>query len=284
MYKIAFSFLLLLSHTHSRASAPEVAITEMDRLFGVLTESVLSRMDHSNFDDTQVQYRRRAAELRQRATALCRQARTEGCLEALRVDERLSSSDCFLKRWEGRASGPDRRRGRFSLSFERHSLDWSQSRGNCNALLRRDTSNFGRARTVPAEAAALPVPPIPPSQVSPPPAEPTAQTPNTQLRTIKPETCKWVTDLPRRIINAPGCTAGARNRICTGFVSCDRSEGEGKFIRLSTCRSEFCGSGDENAVRCTQDMNFSSSRPSDETRDTVSPQLGERLSGRGSRQ
>ncbi len=278
MKKLAVSLLLLLSHGHSWATAPEAAVTEMDRMFGTLTESILSRLDHTNFDDTQFQYRQRIVEIRQRATALCRQARTEGCLEALRVDERLGSSECFLKRWEGRASGPDRRRGRFALTFARHSLDWSGYGGNCNRLLRADQSTFGPARARPAEAVAQTPPPNTTVVAPPPPAEAPAPAAAAQLRTIKPETCKWVTDLPRRIINAPGCATGTRNRICTGFVSCDRSEGSGKFVRLSTCRSEFCGTSDENAVRCTQDMNFSSSRPSDETRETVSPEVGRRLS------
>jgi hypothetical protein len=282
MKKAIFSFLFLFTATHAAASAPPAAVEEIDRLFGVLNESVLSRLDHNNFEDTQFQYRQRVAELRRRGEVLCRQARSEECLPALRFDERLGSSDCFLKRWEGRAEpGHDRRGRAFSLSFTDHALQWVRQQGNCNRLLAQDTRHFGRVRAPrPADQATGAPNPNPNPNPSPNPASGAA----VGLRNIRPDTCKWVGDLPRRIINAPGCTTGTRNRICVGFVSCERSEGSGKFVRLSTCRAEYCGASDQDAVRCTQDMNFSSSRPSDEIRDTVSPQLNERLSSGGSRQ
>jgi hypothetical protein len=103
-------------------------------------------------------------------------------------------------------------------------------------------------------------------------------------RNYNPTTCKWVTDLPRRIVSAPGCNSTSRTRVCTGYVICDQLEGEGRFIRMSTCRPQYCGPGDQNAVNCTKDLSYFSQKPPQEGREFLSPRLKNILSGQGSEQ
>jgi hypothetical protein len=98
-------------------------------------------------------------------------------------------------------------------------------------------------------------------------------------RNYDTSTCKWVSDLPRKIVNGPGCSKTSRSRICTGYVVCNQKEGHGKFIRMSSCRSEFCGNGDNNAVRCTKDQGYFSERPSGEGKLFMSQRLKKILSG-----
>lgn len=69
------------------------------------------------------------------------------------------------------------------------------------------------------------------------------------------ESCQWVEDMPRRIHEAPGCGRGRSTKICVGYVVCNRTEGEGKFIRASTCGENNCS----DAVACTRDRHYWSS-------------------------
>lgn len=101
-------------------------------------------------------------------------------------------------------------------------------------------------------------------------------------RNYKPETCKWVTDIPRKIVNGPGCSAKAPNRVCTGYVVCEQKQGGAKFVRMSTCRPEFCGSKDEDAVKCTKDLRYFSQKPKSEDKLFVTPKLKKILDGSGS--
>lgn len=80
-------------------------------------------------------------------------------------------------------------------------------------------------------------------------------------RNYRPDTCEWVEDLPKKIANGPGCGGSSRSRICTGYVICNQKVGGGKFIRMSTCRPEFCGPTRGDAINCTKDMRYFSERP-----------------------
>ncbi len=98
-------------------------------------------------------------------------------------------------------------------------------------------------------------------------------------RNYKPETCKWVQDLPRKVVNGPGCGGKSRSRICTGYVVCEQKTGGAKFIRMSTCGADKCGGSDEDAVRCTKDMGYYSQKPASESKLFMSPKLKKILSG-----
>lgn len=89
-------------------------------------------------------------------------------------------------------------------------------------------------------------------------------------RNYNPESCEWVADMPRRIAQGPSC-GRTPSQICTGYVICNLREGEGRFIRMSTCSPELCGQGD--AKSCTKDRRFFSSRPSGETRNFMDRRL-----------
>lgn len=98
-------------------------------------------------------------------------------------------------------------------------------------------------------------------------------------RNYKAETCRWVSDLPRKILNSPGCTSKGRNLICTGYVVCEQKEGGGKFIRMSTCGADKCGASDADAVRCTKDNRYFSQKPAGESKLFMTPRVKKILSG-----
>ena len=108
------------------------------------------------------------------------------------------------------------------------------------------------------------------------PVVPTENEDEQSPKNYKAETCKWVNDLPRRIHVGPGCGGKSRSRMCTGYVVCEQKVGGGKFIRQSTCAADKCGEGD--AVACTKDQYFFSTKPSDMEKQFVSPKLKEILS------
>lgn len=98
-------------------------------------------------------------------------------------------------------------------------------------------------------------------------------------RNYKADTCKWVSDLPRKVVNGPGCGGKSRSRICTGYVVCEQKQGGAKFIRMSTCSPEFCGANDSDAVSCTKDQRYFSQKPAGEAKLFMSPKLKKILSG-----
>lgn len=108
------------------------------------------------------------------------------------------------------------------------------------------------------------------------PVVPTENEDEKSPRNYKAETCKWVNDLPRKIVVGPGCGGKSKSRICTGYVVCEQKVGGGKFVRQSTCAADKCGEND--AVACTRDQFYFSSKPSDEEKQFVSPKLKEILS------
>lgn len=103
-------------------------------------------------------------------------------------------------------------------------------------------------------------------------------------RNYKPETCRWVNDLPRKIVNGPGCGPKNRSKICTGYVICEQKEGGAKFIRMSTCSPDKCGGSDEDAVKCTKDMGYYSMKPQGEEKLFMTPELKKVLSNGSTRQ
>ncbi len=100
-------------------------------------------------------------------------------------------------------------------------------------------------------------------------------------RNYKPESCVWAEDLPRRIVEGPGCNKTG-NRLCVGFVVCEQKTGGAKFVRMSTCSSENCGDG--AAVACTKQLGYGSRRPEDETKATVSDPIKDILTNKSSQQ
>lgn len=78
------------------------------------------------------------------------------------------------------------------------------------------------------------------------------------------KTCYWVQDLPRKVVNGPGCGPKSRSKICTGYVNCKQKNGNARFIRMSTCGPDKCGSDD--AVSCTEDKKYFSRKPADESK------------------
>lgn len=97
-----------------------------------------------------------------------------------------------------------------------------------------------------------------------------------QTGSFKSETCKWVSDMPRRLVFGPGCDGGRNAMVCTGFVVCDSNdEAGGKFIRQSTCGSANCS--DDKAVACTKQANFGSCKPEDETKTGISQRTTDAL-------
>jgi hypothetical protein len=97
-------------------------------------------------------------------------------------------------------------------------------------------------------------------------------------RNYKAETCKWVSDLPRKIVNGPSC-GKTRSQICTGYVVCEQKVGGGKFIRMSTCGPGKCGATDADAVNCTKDQGYWSKKPASESKLFMSKKLKDILSG-----
>jgi len=87
---------------------------------------------------------------------------------------------------------------------------------------------------------------------------------------FRPETCRWVTDLPRKLSFLPGCGG---NGACIGYVVCDRKEGAGKFVRTSTCSPKFCGASDSDAVSCTKQGGYYTRKAKEEPKEFVSEKL-----------
>jgi hypothetical protein len=91
-------------------------------------------------------------------------------------------------------------------------------------------------------------------------------------RNYDPETCEWVSDLPRKVVNLPGCRDNKNNNICTGYVQCNQKEkfGSGKFIRLATCEKKLCVDGKAKAQDCVKQEGFSSYAPKGIKNESVS--------------
>jgi hypothetical protein len=102
-----------------------------------------------------------------------------------------------------------------------------------------------------------------------------------QTRNLNANSCRWSEDFPRRLVEGPGCNSKG-NKICVGYVVCERARGEGKFVRMSTCSESNCGAND--AVACTKQLNYKSAGPSEETRDFLSESDKAILRGRTSAQ
>ncbi|HLT22280.1 MAG TPA: hypothetical protein VKZ84_02515 [Bacteriovoracaceae bacterium] len=88
-----------------------------------------------------------------------------------------------------------------------------------------------------------------------------------------PKTCEWVEDMPRKIVYGPTYCSKQAAQICTGYVVCERKQGGGKFVRMSSCSPKNCGRSKEDAIACTLEQSFYSRRPEDERNHFVSPEL-----------
>lgn len=74
------------------------------------------------------------------------------------------------------------------------------------------------------------------------------------------DTCVWSSDLPRRVIEIPGCSLNVKSKACVGYVICENKEGV-KFVRMSTCSAQNCG--DTDAVSCTKEKGYGSKNMGD---------------------
>lgn len=88
-----------------------------------------------------------------------------------------------------------------------------------------------------------------------------------------PKTCEWVEDMPRKIVYGPSFCSRQAVQICTGYVVCERKQGGGKFVRMSSCSPKNCGRSKESAIACTMEQAYYSRRPEDERNHFVSPEL-----------
>lgn len=102
-------------------------------------------------------------------------------------------------------------------------------------------------------------------------------------RNYDASTCTWASDMPRRIVNGPSC-GKTRARICTGYVICKQKDSDAKFVRMSTCRPEFCGAGDKMAQDCTKDRRYFSTKPASEDKEFASKRVRQLLQSGASEQ
>jgi hypothetical protein len=89
-------------------------------------------------------------------------------------------------------------------------------------------------------------------------------------RNYQSDKCVWVTNIPRKVVTGVSC-GKSKNNTCVGYVSCPRKQGGGVFTRMSTCRASLCGN--EDAVKCTQDLAYWSRRPSGEDKEFLSREV-----------
>jgi hypothetical protein len=90
-------------------------------------------------------------------------------------------------------------------------------------------------------------------------------------------TCEWVEDIPRRVVMGPGCNS-KNTKLCVGHVACERKDGGGKFIRVSTCSASNCG--DNEASKCTSESGYSSKKPEDEENEDLSTEVEQSISNK----
>lgn len=96
----------------------------------------------------------------------------------------------------------------------------------------------------------------------------------------KPDTCKWVEDMPRKVHRAPGCSRSGV-QVCVGYVVCEQAKSEAKFVRTATCRPERCG--EDDVVSCVNDELYTSVKAKDEDRNYMSERFMNLLSPGASR-
>lgn len=193
----------------------------------------------------------------------------EVCLtedEKKELEDQSSGNNCYYDRRHQYLNASDKDK-RTAPESGKHSEEWSAlpEPRNCQTLLDKDKIVVETPDT--------------PETPETPETDSSVNEDENSPRNYRAETCKWVSDLPRKIVNGPGCSSRNRSRICTGYVICEQKEGGGKFIRMSTCRSHYCGGSDEDAVRCTKDMAYFSERPPQENKLFVTPRLKNLLKG-----
>jgi hypothetical protein len=73
--------------------------------------------------------------------------------------------------------------------------------------------------------------------------------------------CRWVSDLPRKVLTAPGCSATNKTRVCIGYVSCKHKNSSMRFNRMVSCREDYCGEGTQEVLNCIKDSDFQLQNP-----------------------
>jgi hypothetical protein len=104
----------------------------------------------------------------------------------------------------------------------------------------------------------------------------TTQADDDTTANYRPETCKWAPDMPRRVVQGPGCDKDG-SRLCVGYVVCQQKTGDGYFVRMSTCGAENCKAGDRFAQACTKQLPYRSRPASDETNQHPSQRIRDML-------
>lgn len=166
--------------------------------------------------------------------------------------------------------------------WDRHNDEWPKLKPgeNCDTLLAADKKIYGVVEEkveAPVAAVATPVAPVAVvAAVAPAEEKPEENEDEKSPKNYLSKTCEWVKDLPRRLVNGPGekgCKKESSAMFCTGYVVCDRKEGGGKFVRMSTCGPEFCGPTKKDAISCTKQKTHFSYPPKDEDKQFVSPKV-----------
>lgn len=203
---------------------------------------------------------------------LCRKhsGNEEVCLteeEKKELQDQSTGNNCYYDRRFQYLNASDKDK-RTAPESSRHLEEWSAlpEPKNCQTLLDKD-----KIIAVTPETPERPETPVT--------TDDSVNEDENSPRNYKSVTCKWVNDLPRKIVNGPGCNSRSRSRMCTGYVVCEQKEGGGKFVRMSTCRAQYCGGSDEDAVRCTKDMAYFSEKPPGETKMFVTPRVKNLLKG-----
>ncbi len=143
--------------------------------------------------------------------------------------------------------------------IQKHKDEWALLNPKvCETLLRKDRDSLSAPVTTP-----------PPQVTQETPGGEDQQSPGN----YDASTCEWSSDMPRRIVNGPGCANNSRTRMCTGWVICKQKNSEAKFVRMSTCHPRFCQAGKEMAVKCTKDLRYFSTKPSDEEKIFATPRV-----------
>lgn len=99
-------------------------------------------------------------------------------------------------------------------------------------------------------------------------------------------TCRWETNIPRKIVSAPSkCNPRQKVKACTGYASClmpavGNARAEQKVAAVY-CKEEFCS--DNKLMDCLQDESVSSESVSGTEGDVVSKRVEDAIFFRNQR-
>lgn len=175
------------------------------------------------------------------------------------IEQDKNNSSCYFSRLHQLYNSPKADEQAFEEEISDESTKSKGKDVDCPKLLADDRKRFGMTEAV-AVAPEVPAP------------KAAAEADDDEEIDFKPETCKWSQDLPRKVLACPGCEKGTDVWICTGYVICDPvDDSKPKLTRLSTCSSGMCGNKD--AVSCTRQQGYSSSKAEDAPRKTPSKKV-----------